>query len=133
MTVQDIEASLDRAGAAEQRAETLQVSLGAARIDVRDLIESCEAARFEMSELRSRAKDIVASFWDLESSSQQQNKENKMIRAHTVRPSHKEGYAGNLPWCNKCWKNLNHSKQVSKVEESKPSKQALERKNLWRL
>ncbi|GKE11506.1 hypothetical protein Tco_1415057 [Tanacetum coccineum] len=58
----DIEASLDRAEATEQRAETLQVSLGAARIDVRDLIESCEAAKFEMSKLWSRAQDIVASF-----------------------------------------------------------------------
>ncbi|GJZ17205.1 hypothetical protein Tco_0553328 [Tanacetum coccineum] len=36
-------ASRARAEAAEQRAETLQVSLGAARMVVRDLIESCEA------------------------------------------------------------------------------------------
>ncbi|GJU75629.1 hypothetical protein Tco_1272699 [Tanacetum coccineum] len=51
MTKQDIEASRSRAEAAEQRAETLQVSLGAARIDARDLIESREADRFEMAEL----------------------------------------------------------------------------------
>nr|GEZ71347.1 hypothetical protein [Tanacetum cinerariifolium]GEZ71369.1 hypothetical protein [Tanacetum cinerariifolium] len=36
------------------------------------------------------------------SSSQQQNIEPKMIRAHTVEPSNKEGYAGNPPLCNKC-------------------------------
>nr|GEV59526.1 hypothetical protein [Tanacetum cinerariifolium] len=41
----DIEVSRARAEAAEQRAETLQVSLGANRIDVKDLIESCEADR----------------------------------------------------------------------------------------
>ncbi|GJW63895.1 hypothetical protein Tco_0115779 [Tanacetum coccineum] len=37
----DIEASRARTEAAEQRAKTLQVSLGAARMDVGDLIESC--------------------------------------------------------------------------------------------
>ncbi|GJX89761.1 putative reverse transcriptase domain-containing protein [Tanacetum coccineum] len=36
------------------------------------------------------------------SSSQQQNKEPKVIRAHTAGPSNKEVYAGNLPLCNKC-------------------------------
>nr|GEY99801.1 hypothetical protein [Tanacetum cinerariifolium] len=36
------------------------------------------------------------------SSSQQQNKEPKTIRAYTVRPSNKKGYAGKLPLCNKC-------------------------------
>ncbi|GKA45098.1 hypothetical protein Tco_0737894 [Tanacetum coccineum] len=36
------------------------------------------------------------------SSSQQQNKEHKVIRAHTAKPSNKKGYAGNLPLCNKC-------------------------------
>ncbi|GJV45037.1 hypothetical protein Tco_1429573 [Tanacetum coccineum] len=40
---EDIEASHVRTEAAEQRAETLHVSLGAARMDVRDLIDSCEA------------------------------------------------------------------------------------------
>ncbi|GKB52255.1 reverse transcriptase domain-containing protein [Tanacetum coccineum] len=35
------------------------------------------------------------------SSSQQQNKEPKVIRAHTAGTSNKEGYAGNLPLCNK--------------------------------
>nr|GEX67749.1 reverse transcriptase domain-containing protein [Tanacetum cinerariifolium] len=37
-----------------------------------------------------------------ESSSQQQNKEPKVNRAHTPGPSDKEGYARNLPLCNKC-------------------------------
>ncbi|GJZ45066.1 hypothetical protein Tco_0592662 [Tanacetum coccineum] len=36
------------------------------------------------------------------SSSQQQNKKPKVIRAHTARPSNKEGYARNLSLCNKC-------------------------------
>ncbi|GJV69069.1 reverse transcriptase domain-containing protein [Tanacetum coccineum] len=36
------------------------------------------------------------------SSSQQQNKGHKVIRAHAIRPSNKKGYVGNLPWCNKC-------------------------------
>ncbi|GKD92667.1 reverse transcriptase domain-containing protein [Tanacetum coccineum] len=35
-------------------------------------------------------------------SSPQQNKEPKVIRAHTIGPSNKEGYARNLPLCNKC-------------------------------
>ncbi|GJV17525.1 hypothetical protein Tco_1362848 [Tanacetum coccineum] len=48
MTEQDIEASRTRAEAAKQQAETLQVSLGAARIDVRDLIESREADRLHL-------------------------------------------------------------------------------------
>nr|GEU60038.1 reverse transcriptase domain-containing protein [Tanacetum cinerariifolium] len=34
--------------------------------------------------------------------SQQQNKEHKVFRAYTTRPSNKKGYAGNLPLCNKC-------------------------------
>ncbi|GJV56168.1 hypothetical protein Tco_1457173, partial [Tanacetum coccineum] len=59
---EDSEASRARAEAAEHQAKTLHVSLGAARMDVRDLIESCEADRFEMAELRSRAQDIEASF-----------------------------------------------------------------------
>ncbi|GJW92829.1 reverse transcriptase domain-containing protein [Tanacetum coccineum] len=36
------------------------------------------------------------------SSSQQQNKEPKVIRAHIDGPNNKEGDAGNLPLCNKC-------------------------------
>ncbi|GJZ30562.1 hypothetical protein Tco_0575609, partial [Tanacetum coccineum] len=55
MTEQDIEASRTRAEAATQQAETLKVSLGAARMDVKDLIESREADRFEMAKLQSRA------------------------------------------------------------------------------
>ncbi|GJR49564.1 hypothetical protein Tco_1400085 [Tanacetum coccineum] len=58
MTEQDIETLRARAEAAEQRADTLQVSLGAARIDVEDLIESREADRLEMAELRSRAQEM---------------------------------------------------------------------------
>ncbi|GKG53151.1 hypothetical protein Tco_0552419, partial [Tanacetum coccineum] len=58
---QDIKASRARAEAAEQRAETLHVSLRAARMDVGDLTESREADRFEMAELRSQAQDIETS------------------------------------------------------------------------
>ncbi|GJS28633.1 reverse transcriptase domain-containing protein [Tanacetum coccineum] len=36
------------------------------------------------------------------SSSQQQNKEHRVIRPHTAKPSNKKGYARNLPLCNKC-------------------------------
>nr|GEW98530.1 reverse transcriptase domain-containing protein [Tanacetum cinerariifolium] len=36
------------------------------------------------------------------SSGQKQNKWHKVIRAHTVEPSNKKGYAINLPLCNKC-------------------------------
>nr|GEU97913.1 hypothetical protein [Tanacetum cinerariifolium] len=36
------------------------------------------------------------------SSTQQRNKEPKVIRAQTVRPSNKKGYVGKLPLCNKC-------------------------------
>ncbi|GJV12177.1 reverse transcriptase domain-containing protein [Tanacetum coccineum] len=35
-------------------------------------------------------------------SSNQQNKEHKVFRAHTTEPSNKKVYAGNLPLCNKC-------------------------------
>ncbi|GJV03321.1 reverse transcriptase domain-containing protein [Tanacetum coccineum] len=45
MTEHDIENLRARVEAAEQRAETLHVLLGAARTDVRDLIESREADR----------------------------------------------------------------------------------------
>nr|GEY99006.1 putative reverse transcriptase domain-containing protein [Tanacetum cinerariifolium] len=42
--------------------------------------------------------------WEVDhngSSSQQQNKEHKVFRAHTARPSNKKEYAGILPLCNK--------------------------------
>nr|GEY59444.1 hypothetical protein [Tanacetum cinerariifolium] len=55
MTERDIKTLRGGAEATEQRAETLQVSLGAARMDVRDLIVSREADRFEMAELQSQA------------------------------------------------------------------------------
>ncbi|GJW56339.1 reverse transcriptase domain-containing protein [Tanacetum coccineum] len=43
--------------------------------------------------------------------SQQQNKEHKVFRAHTVRLSNKEDYAGNLPLCNRC--NFHHIGQCA--------------------
>ncbi|GKE78392.1 hypothetical protein Tco_1544512, partial [Tanacetum coccineum] len=58
----DIKTLRARVEAVEQRAETLQVSLGAAQTDIRDLIESREADRPEIVELCYRAQDIEASF-----------------------------------------------------------------------
>nr|GEY70428.1 hypothetical protein [Tanacetum cinerariifolium]GEY77134.1 hypothetical protein [Tanacetum cinerariifolium] len=66
MIEQDIEALRARSEATEQRAQTLQVSLGATHMDIRDLTESRRDDRLEMGELRSRAQDIEASFCDLE-------------------------------------------------------------------
>ncbi|GKD01247.1 putative reverse transcriptase domain-containing protein [Tanacetum coccineum] len=44
-------------------------------------------------------------------SSQQQNKEHMVFRAHTVRLSNNENYAENLPLCNRC--NFNHIDQCA--------------------
>ncbi|GKE41275.1 hypothetical protein Tco_1464680 [Tanacetum coccineum] len=66
-------------------------------------------ARESMSQIK-RQEDKVAENtsnkrkWEgdhMGSFSQQQNKEPKMIRAHTTGPNNKEGDAGNLPLCNK--------------------------------
>ncbi|GJX16742.1 hypothetical protein Tco_0217574 [Tanacetum coccineum] len=80
--------------------------------------------------------------------SSSQNKEHKVIRAHTAEPSIKKGYTENLPLCNKCKFHRTGScaakcgncKQartlqecLSKKEEPELSEQAMERKNLWRL
>ncbi|GKD06406.1 reverse transcriptase domain-containing protein, partial [Tanacetum coccineum] len=88
-TTRDVETLHARAEAAEQRAEALQALLGAARIDIRDLIKSRRTDRLEMAELQSRAQDIEASLWDIE-------------RHLDPCPSDKKGYAGNIPLCNKC-------------------------------
>ncbi|GJV33821.1 hypothetical protein Tco_1394221 [Tanacetum coccineum] len=76
------------------------------------------------------------------SSGQQQNKEHKVIRAHTTRPSNKKGYAGNMPLtlvprakqrpavakqkakgtCYECG-------MLGQVEELEPCEQVLERKS----
>ncbi|GJV71427.1 hypothetical protein Tco_1491422, partial [Tanacetum coccineum] len=60
MTEQEVEALHARAEAVEQRAEALQASLGAAQMDIKDLIESSRTDRLEMAELQSRAHDIKA-------------------------------------------------------------------------
>ncbi|GKB66120.1 hypothetical protein Tco_0927532 [Tanacetum coccineum] len=65
MTKQDIDTLRATAEAAEQRTDTQRVSLGAGRMDIRDLIESREADMLEIAELHSLAWDIDASFWDL--------------------------------------------------------------------
>ncbi|GJU96813.1 reverse transcriptase domain-containing protein [Tanacetum coccineum] len=56
-----------------------------------------------------RQKDKVAKNasnnrkWESDhSGSFSQNKGHKVIRAYTTEPSNKKGYAGNLPFCNKC-------------------------------
>ncbi|GJR10236.1 hypothetical protein Tco_0792888 [Tanacetum coccineum] len=90
---------------------------------VRDGIEtlraSLESAMLETMTLRARVrsveqhdvKDKVANNasnkrkWEGDhggSSSQQQNKEHKVLKVHTAEPCNKKGYAGNLPLCNKC-------------------------------
>ncbi|GJT30532.1 hypothetical protein Tco_0910807 [Tanacetum coccineum] len=51
MTEHDVEALHARAEVAEQRAETLHISLGAAQMDIIDLLESRRADRLEMAEL----------------------------------------------------------------------------------
>ncbi|GJT06207.1 hypothetical protein Tco_0840669 [Tanacetum coccineum] len=50
----------------EQDVEALQISLGAAQMDIIDLLESRRADRLEMAELRSRAEDIKAILWEIE-------------------------------------------------------------------
>nr|GEV01771.1 reverse transcriptase domain-containing protein [Tanacetum cinerariifolium] len=67
-------------------------------------------ARESMSQTKRQADKVTENAsnkrkWEGDhkgSSSQQQNKEPKVIRAHTARPSNKKGYAGNIPLCNKC-------------------------------
>ncbi|GJR16959.1 reverse transcriptase domain-containing protein [Tanacetum coccineum] len=44
-------------------------------------------------------------------SQQQQNKEHKVFRAHTARPSNKKEYVGSLPLCTKC--NYHHNGQCT--------------------
>ncbi|GJS87738.1 reverse transcriptase domain-containing protein [Tanacetum coccineum] len=65
MTKQVVEALCARAEAIEQRAEALHISLGAAQIDITNLMESRRADRLEMTELRSRAQNIEASIWEI--------------------------------------------------------------------
>ncbi|GJV33327.1 hypothetical protein Tco_1393727 [Tanacetum coccineum] len=80
MTGQDVEALLARAEAKEQKAETLQILLGAAQMNITDL-------------LKSRDHGGISS---------KQKKRRRVIKAPTARPRNKKGYAGTLPLCNKC-------------------------------
>ncbi|GJU79590.1 reverse transcriptase domain-containing protein [Tanacetum coccineum] len=66
----------------------------------RDLMNRVERQKDKVAENASNKRK-----WEGDhggSSSQQQNKEHKVIRAHTAKPSNKKGYAGNLPLYNKC-------------------------------
>ncbi|GKB73480.1 reverse transcriptase domain-containing protein [Tanacetum coccineum] len=66
----------------------------------RDLMNQVERQEDKVAENASNKRK-----WEGDhggSSSQQQNKGHKVIRAHAIRPSDKKGYARNLPWCNKC-------------------------------
>nr|GEW07087.1 hypothetical protein [Tanacetum cinerariifolium] len=62
-------------------------------------------ARESMSQTKRQADKVTENAsnkrkWEGDhkgSSSQQQNKEPKVIRAHTAKPSNKKGYAGNIP------------------------------------
>ncbi|GJV32518.1 hypothetical protein Tco_1392918 [Tanacetum coccineum] len=51
---------------ARDRITLLQISLGAAQIDITDLLESHRVDRLEMAELRSRAHDIEVILWEIE-------------------------------------------------------------------
>nr|GEW15460.1 hypothetical protein [Tanacetum cinerariifolium] len=153
----DVEKLRARAEVAEQRAEALQASLGAARMDVRDLIESCgivsqrvtnaietiviyetrtHVARDSMN-LMKRQEDKVAENasnkkkWKGDhdgSPSQQQNKGHKVIRAHVVRPRNKKVYAGKLLHCNRTLQ-----ERSPKMEESEACDPTPEEKSSWRL
>ncbi|GKF76531.1 hypothetical protein Tco_0229001, partial [Tanacetum coccineum] len=64
----------------------------------RDLMNQVERQEDKVAENASNKRK-----WEGDhggSSSQQQNKGHKVIRAHTVGPSDKKGYARNLPLCN---------------------------------
>ncbi|GKC52265.1 hypothetical protein Tco_1075010 [Tanacetum coccineum] len=79
------------------------------------------------------------------SSSQQQNKRHKVIRAHAAGPSNKKGYAETLPHCHTC--TLHHTgpctvkcnsyrtlqERLSKMEESEPCEPNLEGKSSRKL
>ncbi|GJV59158.1 reverse transcriptase domain-containing protein [Tanacetum coccineum] len=51
------------------------------------------------------------------SSSQQQNKGHKVIRAHVVGPSNKKVYTGKLPYCNTC--KFHHTRRTAKCGKCK--------------
>ncbi|GJX13767.1 hypothetical protein Tco_0205525 [Tanacetum coccineum] len=74
------------------------------------------------------------------SPNQQQNKEHKVFRTHSVGPKYKKEYLGSLPLCNKC--KFYHiglcvartlQKGLSTIEVSEPCGQVLEGKSSWRL
>ncbi|GKC71732.1 hypothetical protein Tco_1117615 [Tanacetum coccineum] len=74
------------------------------------------------------------------SPNQQQNKEHKVFRAHSVGPNYKKEYLGSLPLCNKC--KFHHiglcaartlQKGLPTSEVSKPCGKVLEGKGSWGL
>ncbi|GJZ90972.1 hypothetical protein Tco_0662899 [Tanacetum coccineum] len=60
------EVAIQRVEMTEQDVKALQISLGAAQMDITDLLESRRADKLEMAELRSRAEDIEAILWEIE-------------------------------------------------------------------
>ncbi|GJW87978.1 hypothetical protein Tco_0163318 [Tanacetum coccineum] len=66
MTEQDVETLRAGAEVVEQRVKALLASLGAAQMSITDLMESRRADRLEVAELRSQARDIDASIWEIE-------------------------------------------------------------------
>ncbi|GKA74424.1 hypothetical protein Tco_0780726 [Tanacetum coccineum] len=125
--------------------ETIAIYEAKTRV-ARDLMNRVERQKDKVAENASNKRK-----WEGDhggSSSQQQNKEHKVIRAHTAEPDNKKGFAGNLPLCNKCkfyhtglcaakCSNCKRARTLqewlSRKEEPEPSEQAMERKNLWRL
>nr|GEX84018.1 reverse transcriptase domain-containing protein [Tanacetum cinerariifolium] len=66
----------------------------------RDLMNRVERKKYKVAENASNKRK-----WEGDhggSSNQQQNKEHKVIRVHTVELGNKKGYTKNLPLCNKC-------------------------------
>ncbi|GJV29381.1 putative reverse transcriptase domain-containing protein [Tanacetum coccineum] len=74
-------------------------------------------AREAMSQTKRQGDKVIKNAsnkrkWECDhngSSNQQQNKEHKVFRAHTARPSNKKEYTGTLPLCNKCKMHHNRS------------------------
>ncbi|GJZ17204.1 hypothetical protein Tco_0553327 [Tanacetum coccineum] len=66
----------------------------------RDLMNQVERQKDNVAKNASNKSKLEGNHGG--SSSQQQNKEHKVISGHTARPNNKKGYARNLPLCNKC-------------------------------
>ncbi|GJZ81436.1 hypothetical protein Tco_0646430 [Tanacetum coccineum] len=97
--------------------------------------------RLKMTELRSRARDIEASFWDLErhlakcGNYKRVGHQTRDCRTLVLRANQRPLVAKQKAkdTCYECWKSRRLQEWLSRKEEPEPSEQAMERKNLWRL